>query len=240
MDYSDIRWIMNSRGMANDPAFLTANYSIHPIPRFNGCPLGLYFPLEERVPELGLIPEGTIIVPPQAEEGTLFHELGHRHGDYYFNDLSEGYAEQYRKRYQKGAVARLYTGSDFERLPAFGRLFEEGERGAVEVSLAAPLLEEEVADISRQLDYGVERAHLISRDSTLRVEFTQGFDWPTIIAGVMAGSVAVLVGILGYSVYKIAKEAPWVFPVALVTTLLAVGGGLYFASRRYLPTPKRA
>lgn len=242
MDYTELKYLMDSRGLSNDPAFLTANYLIRPIPRFDGCPLGLYFPVNEKVSQLGgVVPSGTILIPPEAEEGTLFHELGHRYGDYYLHDLSEGFAEQYRKRYQKGAVARLYRGSDFQRLPAFGRIFEEGERGAIEVSLAAPLLPEEVNDLSQQLNFGTERARITAMDNTLSVAFTQGFDWPTIVAGVLAGSIAAMVGILGYAVYKIAKESPWVFPAILVTSLLAFGGGLYFASRRsakYLPAAR--
>lgn len=127
MDIDTINRTMSNRGFINNPAFQDLKFLIEDIPCEDSCPLGLYFP-DNR----------TIVVPPGGEEGTILHELGHAHGDYYHNNLSEKYAENFRQKYQKGN-ALLYVGSDFERLPKFGVLYEEGERGAVEIALNQPL-----------------------------------------------------------------------------------------------------
>ncbi|GAJ11682.1 unnamed protein product, partial [marine sediment metagenome] len=136
------------------------------------------------------MPEHTIVLPPDALEGALFHELGHRHGHYYYDDLSEKYAENFRKQYQKGR-ALLYLGNDFNILPRFGALFEEGERGAVEVALFQPLTPNELYQIESQLcSYG-ETPKVYYGNSEVpwvRVEFTKGVDWMVIIGSILAGA----------------------------------------------------
>jgi predicted RNA-binding Zn-ribbon protein involved in translation (DUF1610 family) len=145
MDTPEVFQIMSRKGLLGDPAFDDLKVDIEPIPCFDGCPLGLYFPEDEYVREFRrLIPEGTIIIPPTGQEGTVLHELGHRYGDYYFNNLSENYAESFRQRYQ-GPRAMLYLGDDFHRIKDFGVLFREGERGAVEFGLMEPLTPHSVA-----------------------------------------------------------------------------------------------
>jgi hypothetical protein len=49
-------------------------------------------------PRLNVAP-GTIWVPPEADEETVLHELGHRYYHFHNNDLSEEAAERYRKTY---------------------------------------------------------------------------------------------------------------------------------------------
>jgi len=255
MDYSEIDSIMLSKGLYNDPAFgdeLTI--IIEPMPNLNGCPLGLYYP-----------DTATIIIPPDATESALLHELGHRHADYYYNDLSERLAENFRKRFQKGK-ALLYMGNHLERLPEFGVLFEEGEKGAVEIALSQPLSSDELYEIRSQIDADVYHCQCIicgyetesiehcsalscplcggqmrrverpgpgqprvyysnGEVPWLRVEFTKGVDWMVIIGSVMAASVVGTVGALGYAVYKVSEELPWIIPVSLL------GTGMFFLLR---------
>lgn len=140
MDFPEIDQVLLAKGLLNDPAFQNLHFLIEEIPRSDGCPLGLYYS-----------DNSTIILPPDATEATLFHELGHRHGDYYYGDLSEGYAENFRKIYQAKGKVLLYAGSDFSRLPKFGALFEEGERGAVEMAFLQPLTQNELYGIESRL-----------------------------------------------------------------------------------------
>ncbi len=89
MDARTIDRVMYGKGLAADPAFQALTIIIEPIPCFNGCPLGLYYH-DTR----------TIVVPPDADESTLLHELGHRYGDYHYQDLSEEFAECFRMRHE--------------------------------------------------------------------------------------------------------------------------------------------
>lgn len=151
MNFPEIDQILLTKSLAANPAFDDLNILIEPIPCTNGCPLGLYFPVQEWSPIIqGVMPEHTIVLPPDALEGALFHELGHRHGHYYYDDLSEKYAENFRKQYQKGR-ALLYLGNDFNILPRFGALFEEGEGGAVEMAFLQPLTQNELYGIESRL-----------------------------------------------------------------------------------------
>ena len=151
MDYMAIDTIMAAKGLATNPAFDATTIALEPILSTNSCPLGLYFPVQEWSSHVQrTVPGNTIVLPPDATEGALLHELGHRHGEFYYGDLSERYAEDFRRAHQKGR-ALLYLGNDFNRLPSFGSLFEEKERGAVEVALARPLTPDELYGIESQL-----------------------------------------------------------------------------------------
>ncbi|GAI91891.1 unnamed protein product, partial [marine sediment metagenome] len=100
LNYSDIQEILSSKRLAGDPALHALNFQIEPIPSLNGCPLGLYFPRDEYLRQFGkVISGGTIILPPDAQEFTLLHEIGHRYGHYYHNDLSEGFANDFARKY---------------------------------------------------------------------------------------------------------------------------------------------
>lgn len=217
MDYQTIDRLMAARSLASDPAFGEDLYiSIESMPHLNGCPLGLYYP-----------DRSMIALPPDATEAALFHELGHRHGHFYYDDLSERYAEHFRQRYQKGR-ALLYMGNNFANLPRFGGLFEEGERGAVEVGLFQPLSPDQLYEIKSQLYSNGERAKLCYGNSEVpwvRIDFTKGVDWLVIIGSVMAASVVATVGALGYAVYKVSETQPWIVPTALF------GTGLFFLLR---------
>lgn len=226
MDYDAIDTIISAKSLASDPAFEDLIISIEPIPSFNSCPLGLYYP-DTR----------TILLPPDASEGALLHELGHRHGDYHYGDLSEKYAEDFRKRYRGGKVL-LYKGNDFNRLPSFSGLFEEGEKGAVEIALLQPLTQDILDDIRNQLySYGeIPEIHYGNSEvPVLRVEFTKGIDWLVIIGGTLAGFTAVTAGIIGYAIYKVSVDNPWITPIAIAGTassfLLALWLGAKYATQ---------
>jgi len=231
MDYNEVDRIIAAMGLANDPAFVDLKVRIEPIPNLNGCPLGLYFPEAEMLHGEPYLPL-TIVVPPESNRSTLYHELGHRHGHYYHNDLSERYAEQFRMTYDSSRVL-LYQGNRFDRLPSFGALFEEGEKGAVEIALLDPMALPEVDDFRAQLNaygrpYGESCRVRYGNNGVpfLRVEFTRGIDWMVIIGATMAASAAALLGAMAYAIYKIAKISPWVVPVVGIGTAVFVIAGL--------------
>jgi len=218
MDYAQIDRIMTAKGLLNDLAFGEDLYiAIQPMPNLNGCPLGLYYP-----------DQSLIALPLNASEAALLHELGHRHGHFYYDNLSERYAENFRERYQGGG-ALLYQGDNFKNLPKFGALFEEGEKGAVEIALLQPLAPGQLYEIKSQLaGYGeVAPKVCYGNNETpwVRFEFTKGVDWLVIIGSVMAASVLATVGALGYAVYKVSETLPWVVPTVLF------GTGLFFFMR---------
>lgn len=208
MDYTQIDSIMFSRSLITNPAFDDLYISIETMPNLNGCPLGLYYPNRSLV-----------VLPPDATEGALFHELGHRHGHYYYNDLSERYAENFRRKYQKGMVL-LYMGSNFGNLSKLGVLFEEGERGVVEIALAQRPTLDELHNIKSQFySYGEAVPKFFygnSENPWVRIEFTKGVDWLVIVGSILVGATLAGVGALGYAIYKTAETTPWVVPVTLV------------------------
>jgi len=227
MDYTDVQQILLTKNLATDPAFVDLRVGIETIHSYNGCPLGLYFPEAEWSPYIQkLVPGKTIIIPPDALEATLLHELGHRHGHYYYDDLTEPYAESFRKIYQPKGRSMLYAGEDTPRLRKFGVLFEEGERGAVEVALLQPLTPETLHEIKSQLSSHSEpppRCYYGNGGVPfLRFEFTKGIDWLVVIGATLAGLVAVTAGIMGYAIYKVAEEKPWITPVAIIGTISAL------------------
>jgi len=242
MDFSDVQRIMVTKGFAADPAFENVRIGIEPIQCYNGCPLGLYFPDAEWSPYVqDVVPGGTIVIPPNATEATLLHELGHRHGHYYYNDLSEAYAEYFRRIYQPTERVMLYAGDDFSRLPNFGSVFEEGERGAVEVALLQPLMPEALSEIQGQLssyDEPPPRCYYGNSSTPfIRFEFTKGIDWLTIIGATLAGLTAFTGGIVAYAIYKVAEEKPWITPIAVIGTVAGIVLGLGLGAK-YAPQIK--
>jgi len=211
MDFIEIDQIMSAKHLADNPAFDNLHILIESIPCTDTCPLGLYYP-----------DTATVILPPDASEAALLHELGHRYGHYYYNDLSEKYAESFRARYQPKGRALLYVGNDFGNLPRFGSLFEEGERGAVEIALLQPLTADELHLIKSQFhSYGepAPRVHYGNSEIPfVRVEFTKGVDWVVIIGGAMAATIVATVGAMGYAIYKVSKELPWIIPLSIAGT----------------------
>lgn len=102
MDYQAIDSFMKRNGLDKDPAFENLHFLNEPIPATKQKTiLGLYFPEgSELHHQYGELPPSTIILPEDADTSTLLHELGHRHGHYYHNDISEPYAEEYRKLHE--------------------------------------------------------------------------------------------------------------------------------------------
>lgn len=109
MSYPEIRDIMVEKGLAQDPVFRNLNFAIvdSQLPCLpEGCPLGLYFPDQEYIKGLGIVPPRTIVIPYDCSEGVLLHELGHHYGNVYKNNLSEAFAEDFRRKYG-GAVPAM-------------------------------------------------------------------------------------------------------------------------------------
>jgi hypothetical protein len=115
MDYEQIDWIIQSRGFASEPAFTDVYVSVHDIPPEANA-VGLYFPSS-----------GTIVIPPDGYESVFIHELGHRYGHYHYDDLSEKFAESFRRRYQ-GGVSDTFYGDDvsYRNFCAQGPVYQIG------------------------------------------------------------------------------------------------------------------
>lgn len=72
-----------------DPAFEDTRFEVAEIPPLVGLWWGAYYPSEN-----------LIVISPKADEKVVLHEMGHRHADFYYSDLSERAAESFRKVYQ--------------------------------------------------------------------------------------------------------------------------------------------
>ena len=212
MRYEDISNTLQRKGLSREPAFQNVRYVLEDIScREGSCPLGLYDP-----------EHGTIILPPNFLEGALLHELGHRYEDYYYggDNLSEVFAEDYRKKYSNGGKVLLAyrPSSEFHALAAFEPLYKEGDRGAVEMRLSQPPDEYTLSRLSQypQLRYAYGA-------NFLRVEFTKSVPFLPIILGV--GTV-IIAGMLGFGVFKIESEiAKKLIPMSLIAagTLILYG-----------------
>jgi len=130
MNYTDIDDAIKSIGMGQDQALKDTKYVIEDIPcDCEGCPLGLYD--SDR---------NIIILPPNMTKAALIHEIGHRIGHFYANDLSEEFAEGFRSQYMPLSVV-MFTGSrdNFSSINAFEPMFKVGDKGLVEMLFAGRL-----------------------------------------------------------------------------------------------------
>ncbi|MDD5512030.1 MAG: hypothetical protein PHI12_14675 [Dehalococcoidales bacterium] len=102
MDYNSVDSFMKQYGLDREPAFDFLHFMDESIPpQGKKRILGLYYPLGDHASSgFGYLPPSTIVLPPDATVDTLLHELGHRHGDYYYDDISEEYAETWRKNFK--------------------------------------------------------------------------------------------------------------------------------------------
>jgi hypothetical protein len=102
MDYKAIDRFMKQTGLNKEPAFDFLHFLSEDIPPMEKKRiLGLYFPDGAAHHVFGPLPASTIVLPLDSDEETLKHELGHRYGDYYYDNLSESFAEDYRKHLNK-------------------------------------------------------------------------------------------------------------------------------------------
>ncbi len=214
MNYTDIFRIMKATGMERDPAFTRVNFLIQPIPMMDGCPLGLYVPERK-----------DIILPPEFLPAAAYHEIGHAYGDYHDHNLSEQYAEAFRKKYM-GDNGAVYVGSNFPRLSKMGRLFNEGDRGRVDIAMKRMPTTAELAAMKETFSEINEPPPRVWASyeglPVLHIDFTKGADWFVIIGGVLVGLIVATIGALAYAVYKVAHDMPWIVPL----TIVGAGAGL--------------
>ena len=77
-----------------EPAFQPPlKFEILDLPLFDGI-LGAYYPRQD-----------TIVLPTWADETTLLHELGHRYSHFWYHDISERAAEDWRKSIQGNSTS---------------------------------------------------------------------------------------------------------------------------------------
>ena len=212
MNYGQIHQTIGRLGLSGDPALRSTIFVLEPIPCNNGCPLGLYDP-----------GANTIILPPEYTGGALVHEIGHRLGHYYQHDLSEAFAEAYRKQHMGGQVALAYRGAgSLDDLVRFEPLWEEEESGRVVFYFDRPLTVEEQVAARGMLEANpqlVASYHPYSGGSTLSLDFTKGQPQLLLILGIGAVLIA---GMLGFGIFKIQAEiANKLIPLALI------GGGVF-------------
>jgi hypothetical protein len=112
MNFPAIDKFMKETGLASEPAFEFLHFMTSDIPSSgNRHILGLYYPIGDMEQDgFGYLPPSTIILPTDSSEGTLLHELGHRYGHFYYNNLSEEFAENYRKE-QESRLNPVFAGS---------------------------------------------------------------------------------------------------------------------------------
>jgi len=98
VDYPSVQRILDARGISQDPAYEDVIVQIAPIdPDERGrVPLGLYFPRKRLI----VLPPALATTPNSLGEAVLLHEFGHRHGDFYYKNTSEQYAQDYQQRIQ--------------------------------------------------------------------------------------------------------------------------------------------
>lgn len=217
MDYTEVDRIFDYHRLEEEVAFEKLVIDIKPIPEMNGCPLGLYYP-----------DSATVVIPPDGFESVLLHELGHRYGHYHYDNLSEVFAEDYRRHYQKG-TAILYDGQDFTRLPKFDALFQEGERGILALAFNVGLSQEDIEGIKEEFTHYSEGEPIpkvsYSEEGlpTLTINFQKGVSWLVIAGAVLSATVVLSAAALGYAVYKTTKDFPWLPVVVGVGVLSFLG-----------------
>ena len=211
MDFQTIDNYMKGTGLANDPAFENLHFLNEPIPPMEKKTiLGLYFPEgEEPQNQYGYLPPSTIILPPDADLETLRHELGHRHGHYYYGDISEEYAENYRKAHgphsyaarmrpvaqttewqqvAQGNQTNITSLSDYESQLA------EGQNARVDFNFITPVPTFQVDALRSTLSFaGVTNLQVVSIDKTIHIYYTKDPWWlPIIIIAVLAIAILLI------------------------------------------------
>lgn len=97
MEYRKVDQFLRNTGLAGEPAFDNLHFINEKIVQDspNKTILGLYYPTAA-MDANGYVPPSTIHHPPEGSFHTMLHELGHRVGHFYHNDISEPFAEQWR------------------------------------------------------------------------------------------------------------------------------------------------
>ncbi|MBA7693637.1 hypothetical protein ES703_102225 [subsurface metagenome] len=117
-----------------------------------------------------------------------------------------------------GSVRRKNYGYIIRVIETQGATVEIGEKGAIEIALAYPLIPDELYEIKSQLySYGEfpKVYYHNSKVPSVRIDFTKGVDWMMIIGSMLAAATIAGVGAIGYAIYKTAETTPWIIPVAL-------------------------
>jgi hypothetical protein len=172
--------------------------------------LGLYFPEgEEPYNQYGYLPPSTIILPPDADFETLRHELGHRHGHYYYGDISEEYAENYRKAHGAGSYAarmqpvaqttewqQVAQGDqlNINALPDYESQLTEGQNARVDFNFRTPVPTFQVDALRSTLSFaGVTNLQVVSSGNTIKIYYTKDPWWlPIIIIAVLAIAILLI------------------------------------------------
>ena len=210
--------IMSSHSLVGEPAFKGVKIVFRDIPCTpEGCPLGLYSRWSR-----------TITLPPNFTEGALLHELGHAHGDYYRGDLSESYAEAFRQKFTGGRVLLAYIPfSRIEEIANYERLFQEGEKGEVEIILSEQLSEQTIDTIRNAISKYHNIQFIPGRDH-LRFRFRKEIPVLPIIATIarlaipvaVAGAIYKIGGAVARHIVPIAAMATGIFITAIVAPLI--------------------
>jgi hypothetical protein len=219
MEYNTVEAILAQHGITNEPAFNDLVVNIGQMPLYNGrCPLGLYNQFDTAIqrPLISLPAD----LPPDIMETITLHEFGHRHGDYYYNDMTESYAEKYRAKYQKESV-RIYEGPDALMVSRLGDVFEEGQRGTIDMMVDRPINSQDIDVFNEQMvryseGEAIPQVSYYPEQGTLRVAFTKGVNWPAIIGATLTAGVVIPFGVIIFAVYKMNTENSWVLPVVVV------------------------
>lgn len=197
-----IRDILAEVGLDRSPYLVGTSFSIRDIPcQPYGCPLGLYNPRTN-----------TIILPPNFTADALLHEVGHRVGHATTGNLSEKFAEDFRKQFSNGA-ALIAHGQELPNLGAYEPLFAEGERGAVVAYFDHNLSRSEISQMRRMLPPSVG---LFINGSQAQATFRKKMPMLLLIV-----PMVIMAGMVGWGLMKIPSAV-----AKNIVPLVLIGGGI--------------
>lgn len=203
-DYERILSAIRSLGMAKEPALVGTAFSVEDISCENSkCPLGLYDPNTN-----------TITIPPGFYDSVLVHEIGHRFGHYYYNDLSEAFAERFRMEHTPGAVlVAAGSAAEFRNLDRYEALFKEGARGRVEIAFCRPITRDDLIPVRDMLSKHPQLCAAY-QGNILAIDFRKGIPFLPIILGL---GMIITAGFVGFGLFRVTESvADKLIPLSLI------------------------
>ena len=113
MDFQMFQDILDQHGLSTDPCIEDPNFLVRIgqlPPEYRDKALGLYYADDQRM-----------WVPPDCNEATVLHELGHRIGHCQGNDISEPFAEAFRLNMQRKAAPAMRSKPARQSAPISGQ-----------------------------------------------------------------------------------------------------------------------
>jgi len=176
MDHYDrFQAIVDECGLTDNPAITDPNFHVlidELPPRYQKRALGLYYSTHPYNPKLTLLH-----VPKEADKETIKHEIGHRLGDYYFNNLSEEFAERFRLN---KPVLRVAMDTHWAKIGALTAASFADVNDRVQVSLtiinkySSPIsmmgiIEYEVNGVKQEVEYTTPTSETVNPNQSMLI-----------------------------------------------------------------------